>query len=120
VYDGTTNKISRLLFKYDIRTINVPAKKTCHMLRPVKDDPGLKIPGVYGIPYECGKTYIGQTKRTIEKRRKEHIRQLRLGQPDKSAVAQHALETGHKIEFNNTCRLARTKGYMDRIIKEAI
>jgi hypothetical protein len=36
------------------------------------------------------------------------------------AVAQHALETGHKIEFNNTCRLARTKEYMDRIIKEAI
>jgi hypothetical protein len=90
------------------------------MLRPVKDDPGLKIPGVYSIPCECGKTYIGQTKRTIKTRRKEHIRHLRLGQPEKSAVAQHALETGHKIEFNNTCRLARTKGYMDRIIKEAI
>jgi hypothetical protein len=49
----------------------------------MKDDPGLKIPGVYGIPCECGKTYIGQTKRTIETSRKEHIRQLRLGQPDK-------------------------------------
>jgi hypothetical protein len=47
------------------------------------------------------------------------MRHLRLGQPDKSAVAQHALETGHRVEFNNTCRLARTKGYMDRIIKEA-
>jgi 2,3-bisphosphoglycerate-independent phosphoglycerate mutase len=76
---STSNKISGLLSKYDIRTIHVPAKKTCHMLRPVKDDPGLKIPGVYGIPCECGKTYIGQTKRTIETRRKEHIRQLRLG-----------------------------------------
>jgi hypothetical protein len=90
------------------------------MLRPVKDDPGLKIPGVYGIPCECGKTYIGQTNRTIETRRKEHMRHLRLGQPDKSAIAQHALETGHRVEFNNTCRLARTKGYMDRIIKDAI
>jgi hypothetical protein len=30
-----------------------------------------------------------------------------------------SLETGHRVEFNNTCRLARTKGYMDRIIKEA-
>jgi hypothetical protein len=56
----------------------------------------------------------------METRRKEHMRHLRLGQPDKSAVAQHALETGHRIEYNNTCRLARTKGYMDRIIKEAI
>jgi hypothetical protein len=49
-----------------------------------------------------------------------NMRHLRLGQPDKSAVAQHTLETGHRVEFNNTCRLARTKGYMDRIIKEAI
>jgi hypothetical protein len=97
-----------------------PAKKTCHMLRSVNDDPGLKIPGEYGIPCECGKTYIGQTNRTIETGRNEHMRHLRLGQPDKSAVAQHALETGHRVEFNTTCRLARTKGYMDRIIKEAI
>jgi hypothetical protein len=63
---STSNKISRLLSNYDIRTIHVPAKKTCHMLRPVKDDAGLKIPGVYGIPCECGKTYIGQRKRTIK------------------------------------------------------
>jgi hypothetical protein len=84
----------------------------------VKDDPGLKIPGVYGIPCECGKTYIGQTNRTIETRHKEHMRHLRLGQPDKSAVA-HDLETGHRVEFNYTCRLAGTKGYIDRIIKEA-
>jgi hypothetical protein len=48
------------------------------------------------------------------------MRHLRLGQPDKSAGAQHALETRHRVEFNNTCRLARTKGYMDRIIKEVI
>jgi predicted GIY-YIG superfamily endonuclease len=86
----------------------------------VKDNPGLKIPGVYGIPCECGKMYIGQTNRTIETRRKEHMQHLRLGQPDKSAVAQQALETGHKVKFNNTCRLARRKEYMDHIIKEAI
>jgi hypothetical protein len=65
-------------------------------------------------------TDIRPTKRTIETRRKQQTRHLRLGQPDKSADAQHALETGCKIDFNNTCRLARTKGYMDRIIKEAI
>jgi hypothetical protein len=30
------------------------------------------------------------------------------------------METGHKKEFNNTSRLARTKGYMDCIVKEEI
>jgi hypothetical protein len=78
-------------------------------------DPGLKIPDVYDVPCECGKTYIGQTNRTIETRHKEHMQHLRLGQPNKSAVPQHALETGHRVEFNNTCRLARTKRYMDHI-----
>jgi hypothetical protein len=63
--------------------------------------------------------YIGQTNRTIEARQKEHTRHLRLGQPEKSAVAQHAIETGHRVEFNNTTRLARTKRYMDHIVKEA-
>jgi hypothetical protein len=105
---------------YDIWTIHVPTNKTCHILRPVKDDTGLKIPSVYGIPRECGKTYIDQTIIIIETGRKDHMRHLRLGQPYKSAVAQHALETGHRIEFNNTCRLDRTKWYMDLIIKEAI
>ena len=47
------------------------------------------------------------------------MRHLRLGQPDKSVVAQHALETGHSVDFSNTCRLTRTNGYMDCIIKEA-
>jgi hypothetical protein len=75
----------------------------------VKDDPGLKIPGVYGIPCECGKTYIGQTNRTIETRRKEHMRHLRLGQPDKSAVRQHALETGHRVEIHHL-QISQDKG----------
>jgi hypothetical protein len=46
-----------------------------------------------GLFPKCGKTYIGQTNRIIETRCKEHMRHLRLGQPDKSAIAQHALET---------------------------
>jgi hypothetical protein len=117
---STSHKISRLLARHNIRTIHVPTKKTSHLLRPVKDDPGLQVPGIYSIPCECGKTYVGHTNRTIEARRKEHMRHFRLGQPEKSAVAQHAIETGHMIEFNNTTRLVRTEGYMDRIVKEAI
>jgi hypothetical protein len=70
---------------------------------------------IYILFYVFMKQYV-----TIEARRKEHMRHFRLGQPEKSVVAQHAIETGHIIEFNNTTRLARTKGYMDRIVKEAI
>jgi hypothetical protein len=90
------------------------------LLRTAKDDLGLKIPGVYRIPCECGKVYIGETGRSIETRYKEHMGQLRLDQPKKSAVAEHGINAGHKIYFNNISVLDRASGYMDCLIKEAI
>jgi predicted GIY-YIG superfamily endonuclease len=42
------------------------------MLRMVKDNLGLKVPGVYRIPCERGKVYVGQTGRSTEARCKEH------------------------------------------------
>jgi hypothetical protein len=77
-----TNKISRLLAKHNIRTIHIPKKKNIHMLRPVKDDLGLKVPGVYRIPCECGEVYVGQTGRSVEARCKEHMRHICLEQPE--------------------------------------
>jgi hypothetical protein len=90
------------------------------MLRSVKDDLGLKVPGVYWIPCECGKVYMGQTGRSIETRCKEHMRHIHLHQPEKSVVAEHSVNTGHQIDFSNITILDRTSGYMDRIMKEAI
>jgi hypothetical protein len=48
-----TNKISRLLAKYNIKTIHIPTRKSIHMLSSVKDKLGLKVPGIYCIPCEC-------------------------------------------------------------------
>jgi hypothetical protein len=114
-----SNKISRLLTKYNIKTVHVPKKKNRQLLRTTKDDLGLKIPGVYRIPCECGKVYIGQTGRCIEARCKEHVRHIQLDQPEKSAVVEHSINTGHEIDFNVSV-LDRASGYMDCLIKEAI
>jgi hypothetical protein len=85
------------------------------LLRTAKDDLGLKIPGVYRIPCECGKVYIGQKARC-----KEHMRHIRLNQPEISAVAEHSINAGHKIDFNNVSVLDRASGYRDCLVKEAI
>jgi hypothetical protein len=114
-----SNKFSRLLTKY-IKTVHVPVKKSRQLLRTAKEDLGLKIPGVYRIPCECGKVYIGQTGRSIDTRCKEHIRHIRLDQPEKSAVAEHSINAVHKIDFNNVSVLDRASGYIDRLFKEAI
>jgi hypothetical protein len=56
----------------------------------------------------------------LETRYKEHKRHVRLGQPDKSAVAEHGIEAGHNINFNNIMILEKVTGYMDHLVKEAI
>jgi predicted GIY-YIG superfamily endonuclease len=69
------------------------------MLRSVKDNLGLNVPGVYQIPCECGKVYMGQTGRSIKTRCKEHRRHIYLDQPDKSAVAEHSIDKAlHQLQ----------------------
>jgi hypothetical protein len=80
----------------------------------------LEAAGIYRIPCECGKVYVGQTGRTIEARLKEHKRHVRLNQPEKSAVAEHSITTSHRINFDGTSKLRTATKYMDSLVKEAI
>jgi hypothetical protein len=48
------------------------------------------------------------------------MRHARLKQPEKSAVAEHNFNTGHRIDFSSTSVLDKATGYMDGIVKEAI
>jgi predicted GIY-YIG superfamily endonuclease len=86
----------------------------------VKDDLGLKTPGVYSVPCECAQVYIGQTGRSIETRVKEHQRHIRLQHPDNSAVAEHSINLDHRIQLHNTTILSTKSRYLDRMIREAI
>jgi hypothetical protein len=56
----------------------------------------------------------------VDIRLKEHQRHIRLEHPDKSAVAEHIIDLGHRIQFHNSSILARKIRYMDRIVTEAI
>ncbi len=57
---------------------------------------------VYQIGYQdCPATYVGQTGRTLTQRLKEHKSTLTNAHPDKSAAAEHAIDTGHTIDWGN-------------------
>jgi hypothetical protein len=71
------------------------------------------------MPCECGRVYIGQTGRSVDIKLKEHQRHIILEHPDKSAVAEHNIDQGHRIQFHNSCIHAMKTRYMDRIVSEA-
>jgi hypothetical protein len=72
------NRISRVLARHNIKSVGLPPRKITSFLRPVKDDLGLRTPGVYSIPCECGQVYIGQTGSSVDTRLKEYQRHIRL------------------------------------------
>jgi DNA-binding transcriptional MerR regulator len=116
---AASHKISRLLVKFNIQTVHIPAKNI-HLLRPVKDKLSLRTSGIYRIPCECGEVYVGQTGRTIEARFKEHRRHVRLNQPERSAVAENSVTKYHRIDLDGASKLGTATRHMDRLLMEAI
>jgi hypothetical protein len=91
--------LSRMLAKHNINGVGLLPRKISSFLHPVKDDLGLRTPGVYSIPCECGQVYIRQTGQSIETRINEHNRHIRLGHPDILAVVEQRINHDHLILF---------------------
>jgi hypothetical protein len=66
------NRIRRVLARHNIKSVGLPPRKISSFLWLVKDDLGLRTPGVYSIPCECGQVYIRQTGHSVDTRLKEH------------------------------------------------
>lgn len=120
---GITDKIGHLLRrKYDIRTFFRPPGQIRQMLRSPKDKNHLGVPGVYQVPCDCGKSYVGETGRNIVTRLTEHIRSMKSMDTTQSAIAEHAslANTRHYIRFDKASVLATERRYRPRKIREAI
>ncbi|XP_025997189.1 uncharacterized protein LOC113005620 [Solenopsis invicta] len=112
---GTTEHISRILSKHNIRVIFKPQKKIAQLLPNPKDQrSSLETPGVYKIPCVCGKVYIGETGRKISTRIKEHQRCAKYSHFSQSALAEHWMETGHAVQYDKSIILNPSQGYFAR------
>jgi hypothetical protein len=116
ISDGLTN-----IFKnYGVNIVTSKNNNLKALLGTTKDkiEEGGKS-GIYKIQCEeCDKCYVGQTKRNIDIRFKEHLRNVKNQEDDKSPVAEHLLNTNHNIKSAKL--LKNVNNYRELNIREAI
>jgi hypothetical protein len=101
-----------------MKTVGLLPGKTAGFFWPIKDDLGLKTADIYSIPCKCCKVYTDQTRHSIDTRFKEHHWQIRLYHPDKSAMAEHSIDVGHSIQFQDIRILATKTRHMEHVTRE--
>ena len=109
---GMTEDIRRVCRKFNIRVVFKSGRTLRSMLTKVKDTLplGKQSNVVYRIPCSCGQVYIGETKRRLETWLKEHRDTCERGMMEKSAVAEHAWENHHPIDWEETTVLDHGRG----------
>ena len=93
------------------------------IFKPTKD----KIPKeqssniVYSVPckgIDCKAVYIGQTKRFLKNRLKEHKNNIKETPNKQNALTKHTVEKDHFFEFHRTKILANEHNYKKRLLLE--
>ena len=111
---GVSERIKRVCDKVGIKVFFRSGNTLRSMLTKVKPPPDtLNSPGViYRIPFKnCDRSYIGRT---------EHQRCCRNLDAQRSAVAQHALDEDHRIDWEGSTVIDKECNWHRRRIKEAM
>lgn len=68
----------------------------------------------------CNATYIGQTKRSVQIRTKEHMKHIEKLEPAKSAIAEHSINNRHKVKIDDFKLIEETNDHRKLNILESI
>ncbi|KAI4456803.1 giy-yig endonuclease superfamily [Holotrichia oblita] len=82
----------------------------------------LEKSGIYEINCnDCNQKYIGQTRRAVSTRFKEHMANLRFNRIEKASVAQHIFETDHNIDHTNVKLIRQINNFFGlEILKQSL
>ena len=120
--EGVSDDIRRVCRKFGMKVVF----RSGHSLRStqtkVKDALSMeKISKVvYQVPCSCGKAYVGETVRRLQTRMKEHWDACQKGALEKSALAEHAWESHHPINWEGITVVDQARTPKELLLKEAI
>lgn len=117
---GVSEIIQRKLRPHNLEAVFKPYKKIGDMMESTKDKFWLQESGVYSLPCDCGKAYIGQTGKKIVTRLGQHLADYKHRRTKTSAVAKHGEECRGQLMFDKASCLARETNLDRRLIREAI
>lgn len=102
-----SNPLSSALRKYNINIVTRNTNTLRHKLCNYKDPlPPLTTAGIYEIScQDCDLKYVGQSRRAISDRFKEHKSATDHGHIERSSVAEHMLIQQHEIDIEASQRL---------------
>jgi hypothetical protein len=75
-------------------------RRSSHMMTRPGGGPQQTAQCVYSIPCECGRNYIGETGRPLAVHLREYRHNLKESLLEKSKLAQHAHEEGHRVGWD--------------------
>ena len=120
---GVSEAVTRILSDIDVQVYMKPFRTLRRILFHPKD----RVPDddksnvVYKINCrDCDASYVGETKRALKTRVSEHRRAVEKMDFLGSALAQHAWEHDHHIDWTSTCILSVESHYRSRLAREAI
>ena len=120
---GVSESVTRILSDINVQVHMKPFRTLRRILSHPKD--GIpdddKSSIVYKINcHDCDTSYVGETRRALKTRVSEHRRAMEKRDFSASALAQHAWEHDHHIDWTSMCVLGVESHYQSRISREAI
>ena len=119
---GVAERICKVLTNFNVRVHFKPLCKLSSFFNIPKDPVSLEL--TRGVVYQlkcrdCDIVYVGQTKNSLKTRVSQHRAASRLLQPEKSAIAEHSIDSDHRIDWENPVILTRQAEWRKRLFLEA-
>jgi hypothetical protein len=117
-YPKISQQIAKILKRFDFNVIFSPVKKVrfSNLKHPIDN---LNCWGIYSISCQCGLSYIGQTKRALKFRLKEHENYVKNQDLKRSSIAQHCWSTSHRFLFSSATIVHKCSSVLDLDFWEA-